>query len=164
MPHWYQQVIINSTWEHYYQSLSEKTKVSLHARSWNQCISITERNESPRDLCSWVMWNLSQVSPRGLDKIKDKTPEKLVLIRSCRDVSKERSCEQNLKRFKWRVKCHHLGGEKYNVWWCGRKQFQIDEKKLIYSYFNLNLQVFPFFINFLNIIFSEVYGRSSTHC
>lgn len=74
--------IINTTLPHYHQSLAGETKVSLRAKSRNRCISITERNWSASDLCGWVMWNLSQVSPRGLDKIKDKTPEKFVLIRS----------------------------------------------------------------------------------
>lgn len=67
---------INSTPPHYHQSLSSKTKVSLRDESPNQCVSITGRNWSPSDLWGWVMWNPLQVSPRGPDKIKDKTPEK----------------------------------------------------------------------------------------
>lgn len=67
---------INSTPPHYHPSLLPNTKVSPRDESPNQCVSITGRNWSPRDLCGWVMWNPSQVSPRGPDKIKDKTPEK----------------------------------------------------------------------------------------
>lgn len=103
MHHCERQIIINTTLPHYHQSLSPKTKVSLHAKSWNQCISITERNWCPSDLCGWVMRNLSQVSPHGLDKIKDENPENFVLISSNKNAAEEWKCEWNLKH-----KINHL--------------------------------------------------------
>lgn len=59
------------------------------------------------------MWNLSQVSPHGPDKIKDKTPEKkLGLISSHERVTEEQKCEWNLQHceVEKKIQLHKISG------------------------------------------------------
>lgn len=89
MHHWMWQIVINCTLLHHHLSLSGKTQVSLCDKSPNQYISL-----GLQVICSWVMWNLSQVSQH--DKINNQAAQKVFLLNSGHKKATQKwKCELN---------------------------------------------------------------------
>lgn len=97
MHHWMWQIIINCTLLHHHLSLSGKTQVSLRDKSPNQYISL-----GLQVICSWVMWNLSQVSQR--DKINNQAAQKVFLLNSGHKKPTQKwKCELNTDHAKLKI-------------------------------------------------------------